>query len=357
MADDDMPPPLEDMSASLEQAKRLRDIKLGTHGQGRSTSTATKPKSTSSPQISNTVIGKATHHKPSPSPPPPPAPAAANSQSSSPPVTEKSHCAKPSPNTKTGSGDFGGLKKGFLFGGSSKSSGASQKSKADSQKGKTDSVQSDKNQADSIPFIKPKEQEKDSGLKLDEVQQAMESTKGFLQDKEWVTEDLLETVQKNETLSRRLGDPRFMQAVTEFQTNPMEAMAKYQNNPEMQQFLQEFCGILGQHFSGMGDKDVSSTPQKPAPAHAGPKITEVTNQDNKASSGTQQSAFPVDPHVQQILSDPANREILMDPKVQQLIENLRSNPEKAQKMLHEGDTAFRQKVDILISLGLLKFQG
>lgn len=60
-----------------------------------------------------------------------------------------------------------------------------------------------------------------------------------------MTEDLLEKVQKNETLSKRLGDPRFLQAVTEFQTNPEAAMEKYQNNPEMQLFLKEFCGILG----------------------------------------------------------------------------------------------------------------
>ena len=60
-----------------------------------------------------------------------------------------------------------------------------------------------------------------------------------------MTEDLLEKVQKNMVLSKRLGDPRFMQAVTEFQTDPKAAMAKYQSNPEIQLFLKEFCGILG----------------------------------------------------------------------------------------------------------------
>lgn len=77
------------------------------------------------------------------------------------------------------------MKKGFLFGGSKSSSASnSGKAKTDSGKAKTDIAKSDSNsQADSIPLIKPKTQEKDSGLKLDEVQQAMESTKGFLQDK------------------------------------------------------------------------------------------------------------------------------------------------------------------------------
>lgn len=70
------------------------------------------------------------------------------------------------------------MKKGFLFGGPKSGSSSS------SQKTKTNTVKSEEDrQADSIPLIKPKMQEKDSGLKLDEVQQAMESTKGFLQDK------------------------------------------------------------------------------------------------------------------------------------------------------------------------------
>ena len=62
---------------------------------------------------------------------------------------------------------------------------------------------------------------------------------------EWLTEDLLSNIQKNETLANRLSDPSFTRAISEFQTNPQAAMLKYQNNPEMQQFLKDFCGILG----------------------------------------------------------------------------------------------------------------
>ena len=50
---------------------------------------------------------------------------------------------------------------------------------------------------------------------------------------------------KNETLIKKLGDPRFMHAMQEFQTNPAEAMQKYKDNMEVQQFLHEFCGIMG----------------------------------------------------------------------------------------------------------------
>ena len=68
---------------------------------------------------------------------------------------------------------------------------------------------------------------------------------------DWVTEDLLEKVQKNATVFKRLGDPRFMQAINEFQSNPKEAMEKYANNLEVQTFLKEFCGLLGIFFSSI----------------------------------------------------------------------------------------------------------
>ena len=62
---------------------------------------------------------------------------------------------------------------------------------------------------------------------------------------DWVTEDLLTKVMNNKTLAKHLSDPVFMQGVTDFQKNPQEALKKYQNNPEMQQFLKEFCGLMG----------------------------------------------------------------------------------------------------------------
>ncbi|KAL8559512.1 hypothetical protein ACOMHN_037176 [Nucella lapillus] len=345
MAAEDGPPPLEDMTATLEQAKKLRNLRLG-------------------PQDSSTSACSNTGPKTDQSAPKQPSPASAvpaphsQTQTSTAPTSHTPKNAQSAPSKKLGSGDFGGMRKGFLFGGSKPSGAVSGKqqttfgSKAADSGGKGEGH----SQAESIPFVQARPEDKNASLKLDGVQKAMESTKGFLQDKEWVTDDLLEKVQKNETLSKRLGDPRFMQAVTEFQADPKAAMMKYQDSPEMQQFLKEFCGILGDHFSSMGKKEDGETQaQRPAnTTSTGPRITELTDKDRSPSQG---SDVPVDPHVQQILADPANREILMDPKVQQLIEHLRSDPEKAQRLLRGGDSDFRHKVDRLISLGLLKFQG
>jgi len=65
---------------------------------------------------------------------------------------------------------------------------------------------------------------------------------------EWLTEDLLQQIQSNSELCRRLQDPTFMQAIAEFQANPQAAMQKYSDNAAMQTFFREFCGILGLLF-------------------------------------------------------------------------------------------------------------
>ena len=61
-----------------------------------------------------------------------------------------------------------------------------------------------------------------------------------------MTEDLLTKIQNNDTIMKRLSDPRFMAAVTEFQTNPKAAQEKYKDNPEMVKFLSEFAGVMGE---------------------------------------------------------------------------------------------------------------
>ena len=65
----------------------------------------------------------------------------------------------------------------------------------------------------------------------------------FLLD--WVTESLLQRIQSNPNLTGRLSDPQFIQALTEFQQNPQAAIAKYQDDQQLQGAMQQFCNILG----------------------------------------------------------------------------------------------------------------
>lgn len=62
---------------------------------------------------------------------------------------------------------------------------------------------------------------------------------------DWLTDNLLHHIQSNPDILRRLADPVFMSAITEFQTNPQAAMHKYRDNAAIQSFFKEFCGLLG----------------------------------------------------------------------------------------------------------------
>lgn len=62
---------------------------------------------------------------------------------------------------------------------------------------------------------------------------------------DWVNDDLLSKLEKHPRLASQLSDPRFNQAMSMFQSNPQGAMKYFQDNPEIQSFFQDFCGILG----------------------------------------------------------------------------------------------------------------
>ena len=65
---------------------------------------------------------------------------------------------------------------------------------------------------------------------------------------------MLSKVEKNPKLMKQLEDQRFSQALTAFQANPQQAMAAVQNDPEVNEFIKEFCGLLGDHFTRLGEK-------------------------------------------------------------------------------------------------------
>ena len=72
---------------------------------------------------------------------------------------------------------------------------------------------------------------------------------------DWITEDLLSKIEKNPKLMKQLEDPRFSQALTTFQANPQKALLAVQNDPEVNEFIQEFCGFLGEHFTTLGEEE------------------------------------------------------------------------------------------------------
>ncbi|XP_063676836.1 uncharacterized protein LOC134813087 [Bolinopsis microptera] len=132
---------------------------------------------------------------------------------------------------------YGGMKKGFLSGGLS-----------NPRKRERKEVK--------ITEVKANPQAKQDGLKLKEVQAKMSEANQFLSDNsnDWLSDDLLKGIQTNDKINSKLSNPQFMAAFQEFQTNPQEAAKKYGNNTEMKKFIQEFSGLMGNHFTGLAEK-------------------------------------------------------------------------------------------------------
>ena len=72
---------------------------------------------------------------------------------------------------------------------------------------------------------------------------------------EWLTESLLEKMEKHPVLSKALHDPQLAQVMSQFQSNPKAVLQAAAGNPDVQEFLKEFCALMGDHFSDLADKE------------------------------------------------------------------------------------------------------
>ena len=210
---------------------------------------------------------------------------------------------------------FGGMKKGFLFGNSTaKSSKRVKKSAATS---KTD--------------YEVKASSNKKKLVFDEVQEAMNESKGLPAGTEWVTADLLKKVEGNEALSRKLADPKFSRALQWMQSDPKAAKEYYKNDKDVQEFFMDFYKILGQHFTALGEQTNSS----------------------KGASSQPKSEDEV--RFEKILGQPEIKAILAKPSIKHLFTVLREMPEKGQHLFRSSDDELKADVQKLTEVGLLSF--
>ncbi|XP_057311676.1 uncharacterized protein LOC130649418 isoform X2 [Hydractinia symbiolongicarpus] len=229
---------------------------------------------------------------------------------------------------------FCGFKKGFLL----------------QEKLKPPATQTEKKE-DAVIVKKKKENEEDKNV-LPEVQKAMKSQVPLLQSQKWVTEDLLQKILSHPKLSKKFTDPRFSKAIQQLQTNPQHVMKMCQTNTELREFIQEFCAIMGEHFTGMADVQekaavFSSKSKKPHKQ----ENSDVTVAYTRPSLSSDED----DKKMQKILADPEIVSILQAPEIQHLFTVIRSNPNEGPRILKTADSASRQKIRKLIDVGLLQF--
>jgi hypothetical protein len=179
------------------------------------------------------------------------------------------------------------LEKGFL------DSAAAKKSSTGKKKGKGKKADDD----DIIEIVTPKfkEAQQESQWKLDEVQQALGAASA--KQSEWMNGDFLSRFQNNPRLMRGFADPRCQKAMQEMQEDAEAASKKYANDKQVTEFLREFMGLMGDHFSNIADdKDR--------------KEKEEAEKKAKEEEAAQAASPLNDPKVKEIMSDPEFQPIL-----------------------------------------------
>ena len=64
---------------------------------------------------------------------------------------------------------------------------------------------------------------------------------------------MLHKIEANPKLARHFTNPRMAEALHKFQTDQTAAMKQYQSDTEVQEFFQEFCSVMGGHFTKLAD--------------------------------------------------------------------------------------------------------
>ena len=72
---------------------------------------------------------------------------------------------------------------------------------------------------------------------------------------DWITDDLLKKLEGRPDLLKKLSDPRYSQALNQFTSNPQQGLQQLSNDKELQDFIKELCGVLGDHFTAMAEQE------------------------------------------------------------------------------------------------------
>jgi hypothetical protein len=211
-----------------------------------------------------------------------------------------------------------------------------------------------------------------------EAQQAMASD--LASNTEWATPDLLQTLAKHPKLAAGMSNPKFTAALKQMQSNPKETLKKVQQDePETLELINEFCSVVGEHFCRLGEeqeKMTGSAKNNGSASMADEKVREMgvlekeammkhksaMNQETKdrssqrnttvAGNDTSQNAAASDEQVASILSNDELRSVLLDTKMQQIMQECSTQCGKLQYYMRHEE--YGPKLRRLIEVGLLR---
>ena len=193
-------------------------------------------------------------------------------------------------------------------------------------------------------------------LHMPEVQSSMAQ---MLKDQtsDWATPDLLEKIARDHPkLAAGLGNPRYAAALQSMQTDPKGTLERLRrDSPDVLSWLQEFCGLMGEHFVKLGAEQGAGE-EKAQPARTSQNVREIGPLEEKAmrrnnrNESNAKQAGELDDQVLSILGDEELRSILLDPKMQSVMEECTQPGKVRYYMSHEQ---IGPKLRKLMDAGLL----
>jgi len=213
-------------------------------------------------------------------------------------------------------------------------------------------------------------------LHLPEVQDTLSSHLQSAQSK-WASPTFLNSLAQHSTLSKGWNDPRYLVALESMKTHPKETMEKLKaDEPEILHWLIEFLGVMGDHFVMLGEDNADKCNEEyntvllkkiAKEEEAPPKVREMGPMEEKAIRIRKAQPTPTnfqqqhekscldDNEVTKILSNDGLRSILLDPKIQHVMEECASDSVRAGKLqyyLRHDDIG--PKLRELMKAGLLQ---
>ena len=195
--------------------------------------------------------------------------------------------------------------------------------------------------------------DKMESLRLDSVQNALQSDPlSALAQGDWATTELMEKVNKNPKLQRFINDERYVRLLESLKKDPKKTLMSLQNQPEVLATLNEFCQLMGDHFTRLGEDKNEERRRK-----LGPLEKEALEKHKKRSGkiGWEESVSKEEQdRVEAILADRDISSILMDPDMQMIIKECGEMPGKMHYFMKSEE--YGPKLKKLIHAGLLKIE-
>lgn len=207
---------------------------------------------------------------------------------------------------------------------------------------------------DEIPFIRHSNID---SLRMEQVQNALNSPLESLLSAggngELGHQDLMEKLSKNPRLMTGFQNPKFMAAMEAMRENPKEAMEKIQNHPDILEFIQEYCAVIGANFTALGEKEEKKTSSREKLGPMAKRALEKEEQRTSQGMASWDQAMGKEDkeRLDAIMSDSDLTSLLMDPDMQKVMQEC-SMPGRIHRYMR--DPEFAPKLKKLMEAGLLR---